>query len=99
MVWIGLVWFGLVWFGLVSNEAYLIDIGSVDHFDNFWIQKSHHLYDFWIQKSLHFYDFWIQKYNLSIFLFVSSVVRALAMTAGDPGSIPGHATNFSNFSN
>ena len=26
------------------------------------------------------------------------VVRALAMIAGDPGSIPGHATNFSNFS-
>ena len=30
--------------------------------------------------------------------FGSSVVRALAMLAGDPGSIPGHATNFSNFS-
>ena len=27
-----------------------------------------------------------------------SVVRALTMLAGDPGSIPGHATNFSNFS-
>ena len=27
------------------------DIGSVDHFYDFWIQKSHHFYDFWIQKS------------------------------------------------
>ena len=26
------------------------------------------------------------------------VVRALAMLAGEPGLIPGHATNFSNFS-
>lgn len=26
-------------------------------------------------------------------------VRALTMTAGDPDSIPGHATDFSNFSN
>ena len=43
------------------------DIGSVDHFADFWIQKSHHFNDFWIQKYLHFYDFWIQKYNLFIF--------------------------------
>ena len=27
--------------------------GSVDHFDDFWIQKSHHCYDFWIQKKSH----------------------------------------------
>ena len=27
------------------------DIGSVDHFYDFWIQKSHHFYNFWIQKS------------------------------------------------
>ena len=28
--------------------------GSVDDFDDFWIQKSHHFYHFWIQKSLQF---------------------------------------------
>ena len=27
--------------------------GSVDHFDDFWIQKSHHFDDFWIQKKSH----------------------------------------------
>ena len=27
--------------------------GSVDHFADFWIQKSHHFYDFWIQKKSH----------------------------------------------
>ena len=53
--------------GQGSEETTVQDIGSVDHFADFWIQKSHHFNDFWIQKSLHFYDFWIQKYNLSIF--------------------------------
>ena len=36
--------------------------------------------------------------QLCVARFGSSVVRALAMLAGDPGSIPGHATYFSNFS-
>ena len=46
--------------------------------------------------------FYSQSYlsvkSIHLARFGSSVVRALAMFAGDPGSIPGHATNFSNFS-
>ena len=40
------------------RESYSVQSqkGSLDHFDDFWIQKSHH-----------FYNFWIQKYNLSIY--------------------------------
>ena len=34
------------------KSARSIDIGSLDHFYDFWIQKSHHFYDFWIQKSI-----------------------------------------------
>ena len=55
-----------------ASEMMYWDIGSVNHFADFWIQKSHHFNDFWIQKSLHFYDFWIQKYNLSIFWCLES---------------------------
>ena len=39
-----------------------------------------------------------QRFWIHLVQFGSSVVRALAMLAGDPGSIPGHTTNFSNFS-
>ena len=34
-----------------SNPMCIDDIGSLDHFYDFWIQKSHHFYYFWIQKS------------------------------------------------
>ena len=27
-----------------------IDIGSIDHFYDFWIQNYHRFYDLWIQK-------------------------------------------------
>ena len=51
-----------------TNGSRDIDIGSVDHFDDFWIQKSLHFYDFWIQKHHHFYNFWIQKYFCPLFM-------------------------------
>ena len=36
----------------VSFNLHFSHKGSVDHFYDFWIQKSHHFYDLWIQKSL-----------------------------------------------
>ena len=42
-------WADLGKFKVMSKSMF--DIGSLDHFYYFWIQKSHHFYDFWIQKS------------------------------------------------
>ena len=47
----------------------------------------------WVIKLENFVD----NFKDLDFLIVT-VVRALAMLAGDQGSIPGHAINFSNFS-
>ena len=35
---------------IVYDNCQRLDIGFVDLFYNFWIQKSHHFYDVWIQE-------------------------------------------------
>ena len=64
---------------VISGTKMLIDIliykGFVDHFYDFWIQKSHYFYDFRIQKFVdQFYD--SGSRNGSIFAVSGSKIAA-----------------------